>query len=268
MEQIKNLLEAREKYLLRLKQEKEKALKMAPEGSLRLSVRGKKTQYYQRNNPKDFNGTYICEKDVGLAQKLAQKDYDQKVLSGIEKELNVIRKYLSDYPATNIEQLYEKLHKERRKLVNPIIEPEEQYIYNWENVTYQGKEFDEDMPEIYTARGERVRSKSEVIIADILYGEGIPYRYEYPIQLKEWGRVYPDFTVLNIRKRKEIYWEHLGMMDDSGYVENALQKIALYEQNGIFPGENLILTYETKKNPINQKIVRLMIWQYLKYDLE
>ena len=61
-----------------------------------------------------------------------------------------------------------------------------------------------------------------------------------------------------------MYWEHLGMMDDPSYVEKSLQKITLYEQNGIFPGENLILTYETRKNPMNQKIIRLMIQRYLK----
>lgn len=264
MEQITNLLEARENYLFQLKRQKEKALTNSPEGSLRICSRGNKAQYYQRNDPKDFNGVYIREKDMELAQKLAQKDYDQKVLCSVEKELNAIKKYLLNYPQLNVEKIYDNLHRERQKLINPIIEPEEQYIYNWEKVIYQGKEIDETTPEIYTAKGERVRSKSEVIIADILYREGIPYRYEYPLQLKGWGRIYPDFTVLNVRKRKEIYWEHLGMMDDSNYVENALQKIALYEQNGIFPGENLILTYETRKNPINQKIAMLMIQRYLK----
>lgn len=236
----------------------------ASERFLRICSRGEKAQYYQRNNPKDFNGIYIREKDVEIAQKLAQKDYDHKILSAIEKELNAIKRYLSICPSTDIEQIYENLHKERRKLIIPIIETEEQYIYNWEKVTYYGKEIDESIPEIYTAKGERVRSKSEVIIADILKGEGVPYRYECPLQLKGWGKVYPDFTVLNVRERKEIYWEHLGMMDDLGYVESALQKITLYEQNGIFPGDRLILTYETKKNPINQKVVRGMIGWYLK----
>lgn len=90
-----------------------------------------------------------------------------------------------------------------------------------------------------------------------------PYRYECPLQLK----VYPDFTVLNVKERKEIYWEHLGMMDDLDYVENALRKITLYEKNGIFTGDSLILTYETKKNPINQKVVRGMIQRYLKITI-
>lgn len=69
-----------------------------------------------------------------------------------------------------------------------------------------------------------------MIIADLLNKEGIPYRYEYPIQLNGVGWIYPDFTVLNVRLRKEYYWEHLGMMDDYSYAEKALQKISSYEQ--------------------------------------
>lgn len=97
----------------------------------------------------------------------------------------------------------------------------------------------------------------------MLNREGIPYRYEYPLYLNGIGSIYPDFTVLNVRLRKELFWEHLGMMDDTIYVEKAIQKITYYEENGIFPGDNLILTYETKQNPLNQKTVKLMIQHYL-----
>lgn len=75
--------------------------------------------------------------------------------------------------------------------------------------------------------------------------------------------MYPDFTVLNVKLREELYWEHLGMMDDPVYAENAVQKIASYEQNEIFPGDKLILTYETQKNPLNQKQIMRIIHHYL-----
>lgn len=263
MEQIKNLLEAREKHLLQIKREKEKALSKAPEGSLRICNRGKKTQYYHRNDPKDFNGVYIREKDMKLAQRLAQKDYDKKVLCAAEKELGAINKYLLNYPEKNVEQMYGKLHAERQKLIIPISEPDDIFVQNWEKVECQGKDFYEGTPEFYTEKGERVRSKSELIIAEALNKEGIPYRYEYPVYLKGVGKIYPDFTVLNVNERKEMYWEHFGMMDDPVYVEMTIKKIATYEQNGIFPGENLILTYETRKTPINQKLVKVMIEHYL-----
>lgn len=263
MENIMKLLEARKKYLLQLENEKEEALKGAPQGFLRICNGRNKAQYYHRTDPKDFSGVYICEKDIDLAKKLAQKTYDKKVIDSVQKELKAINSFFLNCPKVQAEQVYEKSHEERRKLIEPIQETEDQYITRWSKVPYQGKEFELGFPEIYTSKGERVRSKSEVIIADSLNREGIPYRYEYPVKIKGWGMFYPDFTVLNVKERKEIYWEHLGMMDDVSYVEMALQKITLYMQNGIFPNDNLIITYETSKHPLNQKIIKLMIEQYL-----
>ena len=264
MEQIRKLLEERKEYLLRLKSEKEKSLRTAPEGMLRVCSSRNRVQYYQRMDPKDFNGIYIKEKDAWLARGLAQKDYDQKILKMIENELGYIEKYLSSDSVQSAEQVYERLHKERQKLICPIRETDEQYVQKWKAIEYEGKGFAEDAPEFYTNRGERVRSKSEWIIADLLDKEGIPYRYEYPVYLKGFGKVYPDFTVLNVRTRRELHWEHFGMMDNPGYVEKTINKIHTYEQNGIYAGEKLLLTYEASKTPINPKFILRTIQRYLK----
>lgn len=263
MKTIKNVLESRKEQLLKLKKDKERALKSMPEGYLRICKKGKQVQYYYRRDPKDFNGVYIPQKNIGLARKLAQRDYDEKVVVSIERELKAIEKCLIGTAAISAEEIYGSLHEERRKLICPIEEPEEGFVSNWESVEYIGKDFDAFAPKLYTAKGERVRSKSEVIIADSLNRAGIPYRYECPIYVEEWGTVHPDFTVLNVKERKEIYWEHLGMMDEPEYAEKALEKINIYAQNGILPGKNLILTYETAKLPLNQKMVQIMIEQYL-----
>ena len=98
MEQIKKILQERESQLQQLKKEKEKALTKAPKGSLRLCQHGDKIQYYHRNNPKDFNGVYIKEKDIELAKQLAQKDYDKKVITSAERELGAINKFFLNYP--------------------------------------------------------------------------------------------------------------------------------------------------------------------------
>lgn len=264
MEEVKKLLEEREKKLLQIKLEKEKALQHIVQGTLRISDSGNSTKYYHRRNTSDRSGVYIPEKERDIARKLAQKEYDCKILGAVNKELKVIKKYLVGYPDMRAEQLYEKLHKERQKLIIPIEETEEQYLMKWQDYSYQGKGFDENVPEYFSDRGERVRSKSELIIADLLNKEFIPYRYECPICLNGMGKIYPDFTVLNVKKRKEYYWEHFGMMDDPAYVEKALQKIAAYELNGIFPGEGLLITYESRKNPLNQKVVKGIIHHYLK----
>lgn len=264
MKNIEKELKKRETLLLKWKKQTETALINAPEGSLRLCKHGQTTQYYHRTAPHDVNGTYIPRREKYLAQALAQKDYNQKILVAIEKELKAIYKFFSSNPDMDIERIYYSLHPARQKLIAPIYEPDDVYIQKWQSVNYEGKGFKDDVPEFYTSTGIRVRSKSELIIADLLNKEKIPYRYEYPICLNGIGRIYPDFTTLNTEKRKEIIWEHFGMMDDPVYIEKAIQKIALYEQNGFFPGDNLILTYETRKNPINQKLVLLLINKYLK----
>lgn len=264
MNKIETLLKEREEYLTNLIAEKEHNLHGAPDGTLRINCRGDKTFYYHRKTPSDRSGTYLSGEESDKIQLLAQKEYDKKIVRAAEQELSAIKKYRTRFPAVRAEQIYEKLHKERQKLIIPVRTTDEEYISEWTGVQYLKKGFADHLPEYFTAKGERVRSKSEVIIADTLNREGIPYRYEYPVQIKGLGKIHPDFTVLNVKERKEFFWEHLGMMDDETYAENAVQRINAYEQNGIFPGEKLILTYETKENPVNQKQIKNVIQHYLK----
>ena len=77
------------------------------------------------------------------------------------------------------------------------------------------------------------------------------------------GIIYPDFTFLSSKTRQEIYWEHEGMMDDEIYARNAIRKIHTYEKNGIYPGERLILTFETKAVALDTQIVKELVCKYL-----
>ena len=119
-------------------------------------------------------------------------------------------------------------------------------------------EFRDIEKEYYTKSGLRVRSKSELIITEMLDEEGIPYCYEKPLKLG--GKtVHPDFTLLNITERKEVYWEHFGMMDDLEYRNNAFLKMREYENNGMYQFDSVVWTFETYKYPINTKTVRSMV---------
>lgn len=75
--------------------------------------------------------------------------------------------------------------------------------------------------------------------------------------------VYPDFTFLSRRTGKEIYWEYEGRMDDSGYAKAAIKKIETYEENGIYIGERLILTFETESTTLNRKNIERNVKRYL-----
>ena len=239
----------------------ENRLSKAPEGKVHTIKHGKSYQYYLRQNPSDKNGAYISAKDHELAARLIQKAYDQKVVFAVKKQLSLIRRFVRDYNPNVLKDLYSSLTEARRINISPVEVSDQKYIEEWLSYQYPRKEFAEDAPEHFTHLGERVRSKSEVMIADALEQIGIPYRYECPADIGG-NIIYPDFTILRISDRQEIYWEHLGMMDDPDYCYNAVQRIRLYEKNEVMPWKNLILTMETSRQPINYTIIKLMIMNY------
>ncbi len=183
-------------------------------------------------------------------------------MDAAKAELQQLEKMLRKYPACTYEDVYNKLHETRKKLVHPVILPDEELIQKWEADDYARKGFSENMPEYYTDKGERVRSKAEILIANALYRHQIPYHYEKPLYLDGYGMIHPDFTILNVRLRKELYWEHMGMMDCTDYAEEALNRIVVYEKHDIFPGEHLILSHETQKRPIHSKMIETYILKY------
>ena len=64
---------------------------------------------------------------------------------------------------------------------------------------------------------------------------------------------------------QEIYWEHEGMMDKQEYARAAVRKIESYQKNGIYPGERLILTFETEQSVLNSKNIEELAKKYLDY---
>ena len=186
----------------------------------------------------------------------------------ISKDKNKIRYYhcVEDNEGTYISKIdseLPKLHTQRQLLVTPIEPIWEKELARWYDSEYHGKEFYEGTAEIVTEKGERVRSKSEKILADYFYRNNILYQYEKPLYLKGYGTVYPDFTFLSKKTRKEIYWEHEGMMDKPEYAKSAVKKIESYQRNGIHLGERLILTFETELTVLNSQIVEELVERYL-----
>lgn len=51
-------------------------------------------------------------------------------------------------------------------MINPFVPDEEEMLRRWDAIEYPPGYFSDKTPEIYSERGERVRSKSEKIIAD------------------------------------------------------------------------------------------------------
>ena len=274
--QLAPLIEKRLAELQNLLFTKKKTYEKAPQGRIRISQNGGHPEYYLVTERGSLRGKYLPHSQKTLARQLAQKDYDARLIKKKKKEISALQNYMKQTcNGRAIPELYDSLCPARRSLITPAILTNEQYAARWQDVSWTGRPFASDAPYICTARGERVRSKSEVIIADTLFRYNIPYRYEFPITLKrsnsddirrDLGRsitLYPDFLCLNTRTRTEFYWEHFGLMDSTEYSNNAAGKLRLYTENGILAGRNLIITMETQTEPPSIKALEKLIEEFL-----
>lgn len=274
--QLAPLLEKRLVELQNLLFTKKKSYEKAPQGRIRISQNGGHPEYYLVTERGSLRGKYLPHSQKTLARQLVQKDYDARLIKLLQKEITALQNYMKQTSnGRAIPELYDSLCPARRSLITPAILTNEQYAARWQDVSWTGRPFASDAPYICTARGERVRSKSEVIIADTLFRHNIPYRYEFPITLKrsnsadirrDFGSsitLYPDFLCLNTRTRTEFYWEHFGLMDSTEYSNNAAGKLRLYTENGILAGRNLIITMETQTEPPSIKALEKLIEEFL-----
>ena len=91
-----------------------------------------------------------------------------------------------------------------------------------------------------TLNGILVRSKSELVIANLLAAQEIPYGYEVPLHAPDGTFYLPDFTIT--ARGEAWYWEHLGCLDRDEYRNHWETKRAWYGR--FFPGR-LIVTQES-----------------------
>lgn len=253
----------RKEILASIINNKTAALKSAPPGNLRILKRKNHYQYYLRNDPKDTNGVYIPKKEIQKAAEIMQRDYDRKIIENASEELSKIDQYLEFLTEKSIEGVIDYFNESRKRLIAPVSLTDEEYVNKWNSKSYEPMGFSDDYDEFYSINGTRVRSKSEVIIANMLEQYSIPYKYECPLILSGNHLVRPDFTCLNIKKRQEIIWEHLGMMDDPDYAEKNIRKLSLYEKNGYIVGRNMIVTFESSHVPPASNIIKSTIENFL-----
>lgn len=120
-----------------------------------------------------------------------------------------------------------------------------------------------------TSRGDLVRSKSEVIIANLLHSNGIDYRYEEPLEIDGLTK-FPDFTIEDDDTGERYYWEHLGMLSNEAYRRRWEEKVQWLKGHGIYPIEDgggpmgtLIVTQDSADGGIDSEEVSRLIKELL-----
>lgn len=107
-----------------------------------------------------------------------------------------------------------------------------------------------------TEKGHMVRSKSELVVANMLYRMEVEYEYErLYVGEKAPGKRRPDFSFVD-PAGDLILWEHLGMMTRDDYRRDWERKRAWYEANGFVTGENLFTTEDDEQGGLDSRAVK------------
>ena len=112
-----------------------------------------------------------------------------------------------------------------------------------------------------TRKGHMVRSKSELVIANMLYDEGLAESYDYEKPLDGTaivGRLYPDFSFADAAGDRVI-WEHLGMLDIPDYKAGWDWKRNWYAKNGYVEGRSLFVTEERSGKGLDSDKLKAVI---------
>lgn len=266
-------LKNREKILERAIAIAHKSEKSLPSGRLRINHNRGVVEYYRITDKNDTRGKYLKKNDIEFIKKLAQKDYFDKQIKCAKKELEEIRKIqkilqgIIEKESSGSDILYKSdcvysmMREERKKLIEPILLSNHEYADRWKKEEYKKNEYRNEEKIYPTKQGDMVRSKSEAMLADMYYDVGIPYRYEAELRLNSGKKIYPDFTIFDVTRLREIYHEHMGLLDDEEYRLHNLRKIEEYRKNGIFAGKNLFITHESSGCPLNiREIEKCVRW--------
>lgn len=199
-------------------------------------------------------GTIATIKKIGIAPENLMNIIYSSILEDQSKLLRVLDKCLI------VESTSEKISQEMMESIDQYIMDRKEYKHKL--LDYLVYLLDEGISSIQlhqeigrylgvpkhnlnliysTSKGDKVRSKSEVIIANLLFQNSIKYEYEKRLYYNENDlSILPDFTI-HLPDGREIYWEHLGMIGTEDYDKRWLKKLKIY--NDFFPGM-MVKTYE------------------------
>lgn len=198
--------------------------------------------------------------------RIKQRKYNDEMSRRLKRNIDlldgIVGRFLP-YDQDAIDDQLGHVYKDETGLVNKA--PGTVSLEEWEGITKKNSYKMPDDSNI-APDGLETRSKSELIVYSILRGYGLEVKYDYELTLRNSSgqsvAVAPDFIVL-CNDGSLILIEHLGLMDDFEYLNNAINRIYLYQMNGYKLNEDLFLTADYAKGKINacviDEIVRKMI---------
>lgn len=266
---IINMLDEERKELLVILKRLNYLIAKGPKAIISIRKTHGGSYYYKRTDSSQKNGAYIRKGNAKEIRPLVQKLYNIKLKEVVIEEQKQIEECLAILKKTDTdpESVMNCIPQEMREYIDTDIFNDEDEVEKWRREVFMGENPIKFEKTFRTSNGEIVRSKSELIIAEALNKYKVPYFYERPFyQISVGSRMsnlYPDFTCFNRRTGRTYYWEHLGMMDNAEYATKNIRRVMEYSIEGVFPGSELILSFETAEVPLSTDYIKALIKNYL-----
>ena len=194
-----------------------------------------------------FHYNVINKKQIGitknkkLKRKLCRKKYLLFRKKELSKNISILEHALS--------KIHEATDKEAvNSFTGAYREMPDDYFYHpsmekWLAESSKENLYRKEGLKCTSNKGTKLRSKSEVFIANKLEFYNLFYWYEAKIKVKD-ETVYPDFAIINPYTGKVILWEHFGALHLDGYAKKMIEKMDKYLKLGYIPFETIIYTFE------------------------
>lgn len=231
-----------QKRLLKLS---EKVLTKEPEGYLKSRPRKEGCAFYVQTQSNGKIKAQNITKDYKHIEKLSLKRVYQEIQRSALHNIALLEQLCMKYRENEFCEVLNGLPDTYRTAFNYI--SMEKNRRRKQGTPIQ-RDFDPERHIHETLCGLKVRSKSEVIIANALTGYGIPFDYERPFPyLNNRGFYYaPDFT-FDLPDGQTWIWEHFGMLKDENYSIHTAEKLSFYQKHGYLIGKNFIVTQDDER---------------------
>lgn len=243
-------------YWHRLKMQ-EKELRRMPPGHLYVREQNGRVQFMHETTVKCGVETKErvrrgITKNQYLVRQLARKKYLENSVKLLSEEIARLENFMRSSIPPDVPTVLSMLPKAYRHLPEEMFRPEKRAAIKWAKEEYEQNTYNLNERKHLTENGLRVRSKSELFIADKLERYELPFRYEAMIYFRQYS-FSPDFMIMT--RDGIMYWEHCGMMMNQKYRRNNEWKLQMYDKMGITPWNNLIVTYDTEDGGLDLRII-------------
>ena len=229
-------------------------------------VKGSDRTYYYRKEKagSKYRRTYLGNSSNKDVLNIKKARYTAKALAAVENDIVLLDRLCNGYAFTGFIDINKSIPHVYRLHSLDYYEDLPDAGKEWMRKKEAEKaEYGPWHPEglIHTvSNGIKVRTKSEMAIAEILLRNGIPFVYELPHVLRNGKIVHTDFTILStIDYKTEFLLEHEGSMADSGYRDKHAWRVENYYLSGYVPNVNIFFTYDGMNGSVDGESIQRIV---------